>query len=357
MGHGRDRSGFALLNEILGLASCLLFLTLLVLTGCSPKKRPESTPTAEADERQEATEARANVETLVLEETTGSILVGGPAMPQPRWFTKRPKRVVILLGSFLELWYDCGGQAIARTKNVGQMPEGAGDLPVLGTISHINAELLVELQPDLVIAPEIGSLRKYRTIMESNGFPVLTLRYRHYADFVEIYSLFCLMNGREDLLAGRLGRIENDVAAIVERCPKDVSPTIVVVLCTPNSVSCELRGSSAGAMLERLGAKNLATDRVGNTQMRTELSFERIIADDPDVVFFTTMGDTDKGREIAKKTLMTNPAWKSLSASRNGRVHFLDKKLFTYKPNCRYPAAFRILAGLLYPGVFLEGGD
>ena len=344
-------------NPMAGLVSCFLFLLPLALTGCSPSKAPEPGPVLAAHERQEAMEAGADLETLVLEETADSVLVGGPAMPEPRWFTKRPERVVILLGSFLELWYDCGGKAVARTKNVGRMPEGAKDLPVLGTISHINAELLVELQPDLVVAPEIGSLQKFRPIMESNGFPVLTLRYRHYADFVEIYSLFCRLNGREDLLAERLGRIENDVAAIVGRCPKDVSPTAVVVLCTPNSVSCELRNSSVGAMLEKLGTENLATDCGVGAQMRTALSLERIIADDPDIVFFTTMGATDKGRERAEKTVMANPAWKSLSASRNGRVHFLDKSLFTYKPNCRYPEAFRVLAGLLYPDVFSEDGN
>ncbi|MBG0765459.1 MAG: ABC transporter substrate-binding protein, partial [Tissierellales bacterium] len=48
----------------------------------------------------------------------------------------------------------------------------------------------------------------------------------------------------------------------------------------------------------------------------------------------------------------SNDAWNSLTAVKEGRVYYLPKDLYLYKPNARYPEAFKGLAEIVYPEVF-----
>jgi iron complex transport system substrate-binding protein len=41
--------------------------------------------------------------------------------------------------------------------------------------------------------------------------------------------------------------------------------------------------------------------------------------------------------------LAENPAWGTLTALREGRLHVMDKTLFNLKPNDRWGEAYRIL--------------
>jgi len=328
--------------------ACSLLLTLISAAGCG-QARLTTTDATTATAESAASTTADTIEPLILDATATHILVKGDAMPQPTWISKQPQRVVILLGSLLELWYECGGSAIARVRNVAHLPPEAADLPILGTIATINIELLIELQPDLVISPELALLDKLQPILAANQIPTLTLRYRHYQHFRQIYELFCHMTGRLDLLESTLAPIEAQIAQIQAWCHGRPAPRTVVLFSTPNSVSCETRNSSAGTMLEMLGADNLSSLYGLDGAMRSEFSLEWLIASAPEVVLINTMGDTQACRQRAQRVFLDNPAWATTPAAQNGRVHFLDKDLFMYKPNSRYPQAFAQLADLLYP--------
>jgi iron complex transport system substrate-binding protein len=82
---------------------------------------------------------------------------------------------------------------------------------------------------------------------------------------------------------------------------------------------------------------------------RLPFSMERLVMENPDIIFVTTMGDSAKFRVRMKKEIMSDPVWKSLRAVKNGNVHFLPNALFLYKANEHYDQAFLYLAKLLYP--------
>ena len=46
---------------------------------------------------------------------------------------------------------------------------------------------------------------------------------------------------------------------------------------------------------------------------------------------------------------MENPAWSGLTAVQEGRVYYLDQKLYNLKPNDRWGEAYEKLADILYP--------
>ncbi len=77
------------------------------------------------------------------------------------------------------------------------------------------------------------------------------------------------------------------------------------------------------------------------------MSIEAIVAEDPDYIFVTCMGDLEEGQAQLEASLTSNPIWNTLQAVQNGRVLFLEKDLFHNKPNARWGESYEILAELL----------
>ena len=76
------------------------------------------------------------------------------------------------------------------------------------------------------------------------------------------------------------------------------------------------------------------------------LSFEEILNQDPDYIFISTMGDPEAAFSYMD-SLLQKPQWQALSAVQNGRVFYLPKELFQFKPNARWDEAYAYLIGLL----------
>ena len=75
----------------------------------------------------------------------------------------------------------------------------------------------------------------------------------------------------------------------------------------------------------------------------------RMLATDLDGTLFSTEGGVSPGNREAIRKFIHDPALQSLKAVRTGRLHVLPPELFHYKPNKRFPDAFRHAEKLLYP--------
>ena len=58
--------------------------------------------------------------------------------------------------------------------------------------------------------------------------------------------------------------------------------------------------------------------------------------------------DPTAARQTLERTLLSNPAWNSLTAVREGRCHVMDHKLYNLKPNHRWAEAYEKLVAILY---------
>ena len=84
-------------------------------------------------------------------------------------------------------------------------------------------------------------------------------------------------------------------------------------------------------------------------QMRAERERrEAILQADPDYIFAVYHG-TDEAAAQAnlEETLLSNPAWASLSAVEGGRFHTLERRMFSLKPNALWGDAYEQLADIL----------
>ena len=65
---------------------------------------------------------------------------------------------------------------------------------------------------------------------------------------------------------------------------------------------------------------------------------------EPHHIFVVTMGkDEEAARVSVNNMIQENPAWQTLTAIKENRLHVMDKTLFNLKPNARFPEAYRKL--------------
>jgi len=142
------------------------------------------------------------------------------------------------------------------------------------------------------------------------------------------------------------GEIEKTVARAAQR---GTSPKVLYLRASATSIRAKnSRGSVLGEMLADLGCTNIAD--IDDTLLEN-LSVEHILMQDPDFIFIVRLGDDEDGaRELADQFLREDPALGSLTAVRNGKVVFLDKRLYNMKPNALWGEAYQQLEEILREG-------
>lgn len=97
-----------------------------------------------------------------------------------------------------------------------------------------------------------------------------------------------------------------------------------------------------GEMLKEFGCVNIADS---DSSLLENLGVESIIKADPYRIFIVQSGDDEKAmRENVTKMMEENPAWRELSAVKENRLCYLDKRLFNLKPNARWGEAYEVLS-------------
>ncbi len=291
---------------------------------------------------------KENESSRIIQETPEKILW---ALPDEKnvWLSKNPKRVVVLLTSLLNLWYEADGQAIARCSGRLHVPEPALGLPEVGTFNNPNAEKIIALQPDLVVSSNLPAFRRLIPILEENKIQYAYFNYVNFYDYNRILTLFSKLNSTQD----RVRQYQEDMAVKIRDIQESIKglnpPRVLVTFSTANAVSCEVNGSQTCVMLSMLGAQNIIPQRF-STKNRTRIQFslERILCLDPDIILLNTMGDVTECRERLKTEFAGNPAWAGLRAIKENRFFVLPKEYFLFKPNAAFPDALEYLADLLY---------
>lgn len=100
---------------------------------------------------------------------------------------ERPKRVIAMNSSNIDLFYGAGGEVIARPNKVtvrDSVMEKIKDLPLVGEAGTPSVETIVSLKPDLVLGLNMPFHQKLREPLERAGIPVLLQSLGGYRDTV-----------------------------------------------------------------------------------------------------------------------------------------------------------------------------
>lgn len=207
---------------------------------------------------------------------------------------------------------------------------------------QISIEKIIGLKPDIVLATGLTRTSQI-TLLKKVGLQVF--RFDQPSSFASSCSQFEKLGrilGLEERAKAITADLRNQVKFMADRISKLGLPTQKVIMqvgASPLYVSG--RDSFTNDFIELL----LAENAIGNL-LSGRVSYERIIAADPDVILIGIMG-SETG--VAAKE---REKWKSirvLKASKNNRIHVVNPNLVCSPSPATFVQALRIIAPLIYP--------
>ena len=263
-----------------------------------------------------------------------------------------PERAAVMIGSFADVWVLAGGEdALAATANDAWESYGLEleeEVVNIGSPMKPNVELVLGSEPDLIIASSLSpSNLELKETFDNAGIPAAYFDVSSFQDYLDLLDLFTRLTGHPERYAQYGTAVQEQVdGAILRRAVYDYIPTVLTIQVSGSSVKVKNSEDNVlGPMLKDLGCLNIAD---GDDSLLEDLSLEAILRDDPNYIFAVYHG-TDEGaaRANLEESLLSNPAWASLSAVEGGRFHILERRMYSLKPNALWGDAYEQLADIL----------
>lgn len=188
-----------------------------------------------------------------------------------------PGRIVSLMPSHTEtlLELGAGGQLVA-TDSLSPQPEGSG-LPRVGDGFSPNLELILELEPDLVLTDRYSGAHEQ---LEALGVPVFAGTPENVEELLDFVVLLGEMTGQQEEAAALRAALEENIAATASLAGERSDGPSVYVELDPTPFAAG-PGSYIDDLLVIVGASNVVPEELGAWPM---LSREFVVAADPEVI-------------------------------------------------------------------------
>jgi iron complex transport system substrate-binding protein len=262
-----------------------------------------------------------------------------------------PERIVSLAPSNTEIV--CAVDACDRLVGVTDFddhPPEVVDVPKVVIYASVDVELVVEAEPDLVLAAgnEITPSSVIQQI-EQLGLPVLVL---YPETLEEVYDNIRLVGralGREDRADEVVDGMEERAAAVVAAVEGVERPLTLYEVYHGEGVTYTAgEGSFLASLLELAGAEPLTGDAQGL------IAAEELVMADPELILLGTasydpaLADPDS----ALATVAERPGWGDLRAVRDGRVQPYVDDIVTTRSGPRIVEGLEALARAIHPDRF-----
>lgn len=341
------------MKKFIGFVSVLV--TTGLLAGCGSQEATSVAQAADtasqvAEEREVITETAEAEDSETSETSEESTVVTFTDDLDREIEVDSPERVVTLLGSFCDEWLLAGGTVVGTANDTFTNYDfGFGDEVVdIGSTHEPDVEKILSVEPDFVIASaKLDAQVELKDTFEKAGITVAYLDVDDFGDYLRTLDIFTQITGEKE----NFDKYGTEVSKEIEQAKSKIDgrrPTVLFIRAAASSVKVKgSKGIVGGEILADLDTDNIAD----SNSLLEDLSMEAIIAADPDYIFVTTQGsDLDAALANVDELMISNPAWNSLKAVKNGNYYVLDKLLYNSKPNARWGEAYRYLADILYQG-------
>lgn len=257
---------------------------------------------------------------------------------------KIPETVISLQPSNTETLFALGvGDKVIAVNEFDNYPEETSKLERVADAVNINAERILELNPDVVFAFSNGDETAIKPI-EDAGIPVFIIQSALtfedvYDDIKQISEVMGVKDKGEELAANiqtKVTEVENKLADIdkKQRVYFEISPSPDIYTTGKNTFQQEI--------LQKAGIENIFGEQEG----WIKVSEEEILKQNPDIIVTTVNYADDPIAEIKSRQ-----GWDSLDAVKNDKVFFLDPDIMS-RPGPRIGEAVELAAKIAYPELF-----
>ncbi|HEY3523298.1 MAG TPA: helical backbone metal receptor [Candidatus Limnocylindrales bacterium] len=318
-----------------------LIALLAACTGTTPTTSPSVVPTATPAPQTATPEPRpSRAYPLTLTDDEGTDLT----------LPAEPRRIVSLTPGETEILYriGLGDRVVGKVEDIANFPPEAKDVPVVATFNGVDAEKIVSLDPDLVIAGGNGgtppdAIDKLRSL----GLPVLVVYAATVDDVLADIELTGKAAGAPDAAADLAASMRagfDQVQAATRDLPK---PRVFYETGNEPALYGVADDSFVASMIELAGATPITT---GSATVWEE-PVEKLIAADPEIIL---LGDAAYG--VSPEDVAKRPGWKTMTAVKADAIEPVDDIVIT-RPGPRLLDGLRQLVSALHPDAVLPGAS
>ena len=272
----------------------------------------------------------------------------------------QPRRVAVLFSSYAEIWQIAGGEVSVTVGDSVERGFADGSAVIVDAgAGHttINTELLLASMPDFVIGTADYPIQvEACELLASRGIPTALFEVENFDDYLSVLKIFTDILGTEEkyveyglAVKEKIDGYLDTVSSYLAENGSDEKMLFIRAGSTSRSTKAKrAEDHFACAMLEELGLCNIAD---AAPTLLDGLSLEEIVMADPERIFVSMMGESEDAVKSNVGEIFSRDGYSSLDAVVSGRVEFLPKSLFHYKPNHRWADAYLYLIEILYPEV------
>jgi iron complex transport system substrate-binding protein len=269
---------------------------------------------------------------ITVEDGVGNILT----------FESAPQRIISLAPNHTEVLYALGlGDRVVGVTEYCNYPPEAAEKPKVGDFVNTDLELVVGLEPDLVLATTMHMAETVPAIQE-RGIPVFVLDPQSVASVMDEIRTLGRITGREAAADALVADMQARIDAVQQKVkdaprPKvfwELGPELFTV--GPNTFVNDL--------INLAGGENVAAD--ADTPW-PQLSVEAIILKDPDVI---VLADHNYGQTV--EMVKERPGWEDIAAVKEGSIIEITNDDIVSRPGPRLVEGLEFLAKALHPDLF-----
>lgn len=261
----------------------------------------------------------------------------------------KPQKTAVLFSSLAECWIEAGGEVyvtVGESVERGLVKEET-ELVDKGAGKTVDTEKLISIEPDFVIcSADIASHRDVASALKKAKIPVAMLRMDTFEDYLTILRTLTKITGKTENYEQFGENAKSEIEQIISGGKRENNPKILFVRSGSSYSSAKAKKADdnfAAKILEDFGCINIA-DKAET--LLDNLSAEVILKENPQYIFVSVMGDYDNSKAYMQE-LLAKKEYASLDAVKNGRVYFLPKELFQYKPCGRWAESYRYISSIL----------
>ena len=305
----------------------------------APTPLPPTATTAPIVEPTAAPTVESTLEPMTLTDSLGrAVTLAAPA-----------ERIVSLAPSNTEIVFSLGaGDKLVGRDDFSDYPPEASKVQSIGSLyPKVNAEAIVALKPDLVLAAGITNTEDVKALADL-GLTVYATSYTTslddiYDDVLAVGQLMGRSEEAEKLVADMKARVEaiaSETADVAGR-PKVFYETDDT---DPSSPWTRGPGTFLDALINMAGGQNIGA--AGQDQ-DFQMSLEAIVKEDPAIIIFSHASYSGRTPE----QVMARPGWENITAVKNKAVYAIDGNLLD-RPGPRVVEGLEALARLIHPELF-----
>jgi len=265
-----------------------------------------------------------------------------------------PQRIVSLVPSCTEILFALGvGDKVVGVDETSDYPPEvierveAGNLTTVGKYSQINVELVVSLEPDLILASGAKVQGAVVERLVELGQTVVVLYPETFSDVLENILLVGKVTGQVDKAEALVADMRKKAQEIADKTKNASRPRVYVEYYFDGGYATYGSKSFVNELIDMAGGINIFAGFEG---AYITTSTEEVLKANPEIIIIAK-GKMSMLCGLTPETIKSRPGWSQISAVQNDRIYEIGEDLLVAK-GPRLIKGLEELAKVIHPELF-----